>query len=202
LTKGERGGFKVKVKSGSSDGASPERSRTGSGRQIPAGDLRFASPSTSDRREFPVDKKQRNDFELCCEVSKKVATKYGGRTQAIIYPENERVVVLVWTAAGIIENGGFRYLFGSVLPGDAKCAHTIIALTRIGCVKAAEIVQRAVCLFPDCLPHRYDVERIRWYESQPEDIKVLLDTEFLNELDNITTGLAKYIRELGLDKMY
>lgn len=142
------------------------------------------------------------DFNLCSNICGKITDKYGANTSASNYPEAERTVVLVWTVAGIIENGGFRYLFGSVLPGDPYCVLSIRAFENIGSFKAAEAIKKAVCLFPDCMPPAEDKKRIQWFEEQPEEMRNQLDTAFWDELDNITENLTKFIRNNRLDKTY
>jgi hypothetical protein len=56
----------------------------------------------------------------------------------------ERVVLLVWSASGIIGNGGFRYFFECGLPLRA----TAEAYSRIGVEEAATILFRLLDLFP------------------------------------------------------
>ncbi len=77
-----------------------------------------------------------------------ITDKYGSHTPAGDYPEAERNVVIVWTASGIIENGGFHYLFESILPGDPDWTYTIIAFEKAGCPKAARTIKEAVCYSP------------------------------------------------------
>lgn len=141
----------------------------------------------------------KKDFDLCGMVCEKITEKYGGHTPAYEYSEKERVVPLVVTVTGIIENGGFHYLFESSLPGDPHCRLIIQAFNQIGCTKAAEIIHRAICLFPNCVPQDDDQERIVWFEKQPEELRDRLDSEFWEECDDITISLAKYIREKKLD---
>jgi len=149
-----------------------------------------------------MNKKSEQYFELCNKVCQKIAETFGGNTAAGKYPPVERTVVLTWTAAGIIENGGFRYLFGSVLPGDPHCSMAIEAFKEIHCIKAADALERAICLFPDCTPHEDTAERIIWYEAQAENLRAQLDSDFWNELDNITKCLGIYIVKYGLDQKY
>jgi hypothetical protein len=136
-----------------------------------------------------------SNFSLCSKTCKKITKKYGAHNSALDYPEAERVVALVWTVAGIVENGGFRYLFGSVLPGDGNYAITINAFKQIGCLNVAETIDKAVHIFPNGEPHIDDHDRVTWFEQQPEQTRNQLDTAFWNELDNITLSLARYIRE-------
>jgi hypothetical protein len=141
------------------------------------------------------------DFELCCKVCHHLTRFYGEKTPASQYPSAERTVVLVWTAAGIIENGGFRYFFSSVLPGDPDYSLTIKAFSDIGARNAADVIRRAICLFPDCIPRSSATERVECFDNQPEMLKSGLDIEFSGELDNVTISLASYIRKNRLDEL-
>lgn len=146
--------------------------------------------------------KNKLECDLCGHVCEVVTDKYGGHTPAGDYPEAERNVVIIWTISGIIENGGFHYVFESILPGDPDWVFTIAAFERVGCQKAAQTIREAIHLFPNCKPPLDNEQRIRWFEKQPEKTRNRLDTEFWNELDNITVALAKYIRDTKLDKIY
>jgi hypothetical protein len=102
----------------------------------------------------------------------------------------------VWTVTGIIGNGGFKYLFSSPLPGDDDYAFTIEAFNRIGCIKVAETIKDAVAL----LNNRLFADEHGWLpEIKKEEMRDFFDFEFWEEDDNITTCLADYIREIGLD---
>lgn len=72
----------------------------------------------------------------------------------------ERVVLLVWHAAGIIGNGGFRYFFECGLP----LRSTAEAYSRIGVESAAAILFRLLDLFPQqSVPDDWD-ERVEFVE--------------------------------------
>jgi len=146
--------------------------------------------------------KNKLEVDLCGYVCEMISNKYGGHTPAGDYPEAERNVVIIWTASWIIENGGFHYLFESILPGDPDWTFTIAAFEKAGCLKAARTIKEAICLYPNCKPPLDHEQRIRWFEKQPQATKDRLDTEFWNELDNITSALAKYIEENNLHKVY
>lgn len=137
------------------------------------------------------------DFNLCSTACERITQKYGGHVMVGGINEVERTVILVWTVAGIVENGGFRYLFGSMLPGDPNYSQTITAFENIGCPKAANTIRQAICLFPKCELPAENWLRIQYYEKQPVEIRHRLDTDFWNELDCITVCLASYIKKMA-----
>lgn len=139
------------------------------------------------------------DFELCNKVCKQLISKYGYRTPITDYPEKARCVVLVWTASGKIDNGGFSYLFGATLPGDPHYEFTLDALKKIGCDSAYKAMKNALCLFPNCKPPIDEHERILQYKMNKEEIRDEIDSQFWSSIEQITVCLAKYIEKEKLD---
>ena len=80
--------------------------------------------------------------------------------------ELERVVTLVWHSSGLIENGGFHYLFEGDFRGDPGFVYTAAAYHRIGAFRAYEAFQDAIGSSPATLPTEVR-ERLRVYESIP-----------------------------------
>jgi len=136
----------------------------------------------------------KEDFELCSRVCGNITKRQGVKAMAQDFSEQERVVALVWTVTGIIENGGFHYLFESCLPGDPYFKHTLMAFEKIGCNQAVNIFKRALSIFPNCEPPIDDSLRIGQYENLSEKIRNGTDTDFWQEMDSITRLLAAYIR--------
>jgi hypothetical protein len=64
-----------------------------------------------------------------------------------------QIVVVITHAQGIIDNGGFRYLFENDLPGNLKYDVLSDAYRQIGAVKAGDLLDLAVGLFPFDNPH-------------------------------------------------
>ena len=64
--------------------------------------------------------KEDPDFALCNGKWRAITDRYGDSAKATDFSEDERTVVLVWTVLGIVDNGGFRYLISSELPGDPQ----------------------------------------------------------------------------------
>lgn len=138
------------------------------------------------------------DFELCTRTCRKILDQNSEDSLATNYPEKERVVVIVVTVAGIIDNGGFHSLFSSTLPGDPQYLYTIEAFKQIGCSKALDSIKKALSLFPNSSPPEDDKLRIKLYEKHPEKLRDRIDSKFWKEHDNITKCLANYIRANNL----
>lgn len=109
-----------------------------------------------------------DDFELCNEVFSRLCDSCN-EIDVGSCAELERIVRLVWHSAGLIENGGFRYLFECDFMGDPGFVYTAAAYHRIGALRAYEAFQDAVRQFPGgVLPHDIN-ERLRLYESVPQE---------------------------------
>ncbi|MBI3881246.1 MAG: DUF4375 domain-containing protein [Verrucomicrobia bacterium] len=105
----------------------------------------------------------------------------------------ERIVLLVWHAAGIVGNGGFRYFFECGLP----LRETAEAYSRIGVESAASVLRN----LREMLPGRqvsddYD-ERMKVVEriyTEHEDVLSKMEKEFWNTDDLMTRQLAGWIK--------
>lgn len=132
------------------------------------------------------------NFDICNSTWKRIVSKYPHAKTAIDYPETERVVVLVWTLSGILENGGFEYLFESDLPGDAGLALSKKALQMIGCLTAAELIEEILNQInaENDLVSKHDS-----FMAFPEELRDAWDARFWAEMDNINAKLVNYITE-------
>jgi len=78
-----------------------------------------------------------------------------------VLTKEENVVLLVWHASGIIENGGFHYFFEQELNAEAVAT----AYETIGCDKAAELLRLGLSLFPNAvLPASWE-ERVKFMDQ-------------------------------------
>jgi hypothetical protein len=139
---------------------------------------------------------------LCTNVCDRIIAKYGHRCEIGNFPEIEQTAVLVCTATGIIENGGFEYLFGSLLPGDSHYARTLDAFGKVGATKAADAIRRAFELFPQGIPPDEDGIRIELFKRHLEGVRDVIDVAFFNALDEIFECLSDYIVKNGLHKKW
>lgn len=78
-----------------------------------------------------------SDLDLCRAVFTRIVEHYGNEINASAVGNEERIVLLVWHAMGIIGNGGFNYLFESDFRGDRHFVWTAAAFQTIGCSTAA-----------------------------------------------------------------
>ena len=87
------------------------------------------------------------DFDLCCSYYTGIVDHYGNEVEANTLPVPHRAVLLTWHTMGIIDNGGFHYLFECAFSGDPGFKLTAEAFDEIGCHSAAEAVRGAIPLF-------------------------------------------------------
>jgi hypothetical protein len=135
------------------------------------------------------------DFAICDITCKRIIERHGNNALSTDFSEEEGVAVLIWSVSGAIENGGFRYLLGTLPPGDPYLDQTIKAFEKIGCHEAVRAIKAALCLFPNCKPPEDKILRIAQYESHAEEVRNAIDSRFWDQLDNITKLLADYIRQ-------
>jgi hypothetical protein len=138
------------------------------------------------------------EFELCSPICQKILDKYPADPTAQDFSESERTIVTVWTVSGIVENGGFEYLFESTQPGDPTYELVLKAFRDIECSQALEAVQEAFALFPSGQPLMNDSSRVRKYRQHPQALREAINTKFWTAIPDIDKCLARYILTHGL----
>jgi hypothetical protein len=109
--------------------------------------------------------------------------------------ELERIVRLVWHSAGLIENGGFHYLFEADFKGDPGFVYTAAAYHRIGALQAYEAFQDAIRQFPGGVLPADISERLRVYESIPAERWDEIVGRYYDATKNTEACLAGFIRK-------
>jgi hypothetical protein len=118
------------------------------------------------------------DFDLCNGVCLRIGDQYGHMIAADKYRPEERVVMLVWHGSGIIDNGGFEYLFEDDFPGDPGFRLTAQAFEQIDCEQAAAAFREAMAIFPDSrVPPDIDV-RVKLYKQASESRREAINMKF------------------------
>lgn len=135
-----------------------------------------------------------DNFKLCDGVVTRIIEYHGDNIDVSALRQEERVVFLVWQAAGIIGNGGFRYLFEGNFKGDPYFALTAEAFRTVGCQKAAEAVQKTLAIFPHSRPPTDIGKRLRYYLKRIKSWPTEMDMQFFQAQDDLTNCLARYIR--------
>jgi hypothetical protein len=136
-----------------------------------------------------------NDFELCTQLFLRMIEHYGDNFDISKCKEKDQLVILVWHASGIIDNGGFQYLFEGSFKGYPYFAKTAAAFKTIKAARCAEAVDEALQLFPDSKPLEDINKRLRIYQAVPAEERGAIDMKFFSESRHMRTILAKYIRE-------
>jgi hypothetical protein len=144
-----------------------------------------------------VDKllKTEDDFELCDELFKRMLKHYGKDFDVSKCKKQDQTVILVWHVSGIIDNGGFHYLFEGNLKGDPHFASTAAAFKTIKAAKCAEAAEEALNPFPESKPPTDVEKRLKVYEAVNAAKRQAIDRKFFSESKEIKKILARYIRE-------
>jgi len=74
-------------------------------------------------------------------------------------PEPARTLIAVYTAQGVIGNGGFAYFFESDFLGDESYEIIIQSYRNIGLEEFALTIENVLSLFPDGKPHESEKQR-------------------------------------------
>ncbi len=81
----------------------------------------------------------------------------------------EAVVVRIYSAQGVIDNGGYRYFFEANFPGTPDYSVFVDAYRAIGCEAQADDLARVVTTFGFPDPHRDLALRLRYIEEYFDD---------------------------------
>jgi len=130
-----------------------------------------------------------NDFDLVNNLFCKLVDKKERKGNSSLAVE-EVVVLSIWHASGIIENGGIQYFFEQELDAEAvACAYE-----QIGCDKCAELLRLALSLFPAHIHQAGRSERIKHVEDNKE-IFEKLSSAFWKADKEMEPQLAEFIRK-------
>jgi len=113
--------------------------------------------------------------------------------------EPHRTVALVFSAQGVIDNGGLIYFFESDWPGNPPYALFADAYRRIGCAAAAHAILQAANSFGVLHPEQDQAVRNAFMErfSQPDCHDIWEDPICGDE--QVWAHLAKWIQERPSD---
>jgi hypothetical protein len=106
------------------------------------------------------------------------------------YTEEERIVTLVWHAAGIIGNGGFESLFEGEFNGDPGYIYTAAAFKTIGALESYAAIQRALGIFGGQYPADPE-QRIAAWLRVSEDERSAMEERFYDDAEIMHSRLAR-----------
>jgi hypothetical protein len=134
----------------------------------------------------------RDDFELCDQVWCALSAN---TVDVDACGELERGLRLVWDSSGLIGNGGFHRLFEGGYPGDPGFVYTVAAYKTIGADAAYETLRAAFKQFPGGVLPTNIQERLRIYESTPEQTWKEIEGRYYDADRETERCLARFIRE-------
>src|SRR5262245_61738254 len=136
------------------------------------------------------------DADLVNGTFEKIWARYGHWVDALRYTPEERVIMLVWHSAGIIDNGGFEYLFSGDFDGDPDFKITAAAYKTVGLTRGYEAFQNAFQIFAGGkVPHDAE-QRFQQYEAVDKSIRKEINRKHWQDgWDKLRErNLAEYIR--------
>lgn len=110
-------------------------------------------------------------------------------------PLQLQTVVIVFTAQGIIDNGGFQYLFASDFPNDPAYTLFSDAYRKIGASNAADCIEKAVALFPFPQPHLSRERRKAFLDSLPKGSEFFQLGERISVDNHVWEALEHYVSD-------
>jgi hypothetical protein len=112
--------------------------------------------------------------------------------------EPHRTVALIYSAQGVIDNGGLIYFFESDWPGNPPYSLFADAYRRIGCAAAADAISQAAESFGVPHPERDQAGRNafmkRFVESDGQDASEYWDDPICGD-EEVWSNLAKWIKQ-------
>jgi Domain of unknown function (DUF4375) len=129
-----------------------------------------------------------DDFELIDSIFCRLTERkrvFGPRSLTVV----ENIVLSVWHASGIIENGGLQYFYEQDLDPEAVAD----AYQEIGCSECAEVLRLSWSLFPDRVATAGRDARVRFVEDN-RGLFDHLDHRFWKFDKRMQQRLAGYIR--------
>jgi hypothetical protein len=85
------------------------------------------------------------------------------------FPRPRKVFITIYSAQGIIDNGGFGYFFESDWPGRPPYSRFSDAYREIGAADVAELIDRGASLFGVADPHLHRDARLRYLKEHCRD---------------------------------
>jgi hypothetical protein len=125
---------------------------------------------------------------------RRVLRRNGGEVNAVGLTTEERVMVLVWHSAGVVNEGGFRALVEEGVPGDRNLERTADAYHTIGCPRAGNALRKAAAVLRHDRGREYADERMGRSVRRLAGLPAAEEKKFVEVLGEIEGLLAEYVR--------
>jgi hypothetical protein len=134
----------------------------------------------------------KDEFELCNRVFLIVQLE---RSDAAFNEKDaDLCLLLVWGAYGILDNGGFQYLFeGDYKPTDPDLRNTRRAFEIVGLPKVVEAFDVAFSAFPESTPPSDPKQRLKTWKAADEELRGRADAAWSRNSE-IVPAVAAFIR--------
>jgi uncharacterized protein DUF4375 len=105
-----------------------------------------------------------------------------------------QTVVVIYSAQGVIDNGGLEYFYESDFPNNPPYSLFVTAYRRIGAMEAARCIERTAAMFPFPDPHLQQVKRDRFLEGKASREFRLLSDRICGD-QSVWDKLAVYVEK-------
>jgi hypothetical protein len=116
----------------------------------------------------------------------------GGNLNAL--PKVLKTIVIIYSAQGLIDNGGLEYFFGNDFPNNPPYSKFIDAYREIGATTVANTIEKSLAFFETSQPELNLKSRLRFIESLPSD--------YSHEFSKLSTSICGDASVWSLLKQY
>jgi hypothetical protein len=141
-----------------------------------------------------------NSLDKASDIAFAKLDKVGGNIEALPVPF--RTIVIIYSAQGVIDNGGLEYFFESDFPNNPPYKLFIDAYRAIGAKGAADTIEKSLTYFETTQPELNIEMRLKFLESLPDD-----GSHEFSQLSSRICGdasvwslLEKYVESIQIDK--
>ncbi len=147
----------------------------------PEGASQADRPKLDSKTPFETLLAKASDFDLVDGTFDKIFARYKYWVDVFEYSPIERVIMLAWQSAQMIDAGGFEYFFRNEFEGDPDFHLTARAYRIAGIDRSYEAFQAAFRLFPGgIVPHDPQVRR-RLYDAANKSAREGLNRKFWHD---------------------
>jgi hypothetical protein len=121
----------------------------------------------------------------------------GRDTDISRFSRPRQVFITVYSAQGVIDNGGFRYFFESDWPGQPPYSRFSDAYREIGAADVAHLIDRAASLFGISDLHRHRAARLQFLNEHGRNEMselVRLGDKAIDQSEGVFRLLEDYVR--------
>ena len=137
------------------------------------------------------------DDDLLTSTADLVFTDVEGPAAIDLLPRRRQVFAIIYSAQGVIDNGGFQYLFESDWPNNPAYSRFSDAYREIGATDVADWLDEAASMFPFRDPHLHRAARVRYLREfcvEGDSPMGVLSGKAIDASGRVFTCLAEYVR--------